>query len=360
MKLPFFDALKGRSRLAAARTEPLQIRDGVRYDCFGDGLCCTDIHAIGPIRLAERARLRLVHDGIVAHDPRDDVHIMVMRQGSGACIFHEEGQCAIHEPLNGLLKPSACMQFPISLTATPAGGRITTEHKCPCRTLGERPLLTVEAAMPAISHRGKLAPTMRIGDKVPYAPGDWRSFDAYARDEAALLERIRGAKSVAEVAQAFDARPFPEMNDDSWERMADEFLELSGTTRLEEVMRWMGVAILSARGRGPEVEAGERARPWADAFERGIARSETPGEPLAMLIDFVSDHVWAMHWADECGFEQFRADMATRVTLYAWLTDQLEASGVRPDQAAAEAIMMIELSGTTGWWTEAVRRFVLD
>ena len=353
-KLPSLRRSRGLST-KAAKTEPLVVREGVRYDCFGDGLCCTDIHAIGPIRFAERARLRLVHDGIVAHDPRDDVHVLVMRHESGSCIFLEEGRCAVHEPLGGLLKPAACKQFPISLTATPDGGRITTEHKCPCRTLGERPELTVEAALPSVTHRGSLVPTMRVGDRVPYGPRDIRSWTEYRRDEEALLAALRGATSIGEVEAAFGAERFPAMDDDTWERMAEEFGELEGTTRLEHVMRWIGEAILTLRGR--EVEASERGRPWQDAFDAGIARSEEPQDPLAMLIDFCVDHVWALHWADECGFAQFRADMATRIAIYTWLVEALAAEGVRPDQAAAEAIMMVELGGTTGWWTEAVRGF---
>ena len=31
------------------KLRPLTPRPGARYTCFGDGLCCTDIHAIGPL-----------------------------------------------------------------------------------------------------------------------------------------------------------------------------------------------------------------------------------------------------------------------------------------------------------------------
>ena len=67
-KLPSLSSLRNLPGLPpadGALCEPLVVREGARYECFGDGLCCTDIPAIGPIRLAERARLRLVHDGIV-------------------------------------------------------------------------------------------------------------------------------------------------------------------------------------------------------------------------------------------------------------------------------------------------------
>ena len=37
-------------------TRPLLPRPGARYTCFGDGLCCTDIHGIGPLTKKECLR----------------------------------------------------------------------------------------------------------------------------------------------------------------------------------------------------------------------------------------------------------------------------------------------------------------
>ncbi len=348
-------------RLDGSKTEPTLLREGARYECFGDGLCCTDIHAIGPIRLPERARLKLVHDGIVAHDPRDDVHVLVMRAESGSCIFLEEGRCAVHEPLGGLLKPLACKQFPISMTATPEGGRITTEHKCPCRTLGERPLVTEESALPAVTHRGKPQPVVHVGRKVPNKPGETISFAEYRRQEDALMARVGAAKSMEDVQHALSPVIFPTIDGTTWEVLASEFDELDGRTRLENVMRWMADAIAACtRAEGdPAFERKERPTPWRDAFERGIARTQTPQDPLAMFVDFVQDHIWAMHWVDEYAFAQFQTEMATRARLFRQLFEWLCEDGLRPDQAAAEAIMMVELGGTTGWWIEVSRRVMV-
>ena len=39
------------------KVRPLIPRPGARYTCFGDGLCCTDIHGIGPLTKKEVAGL---------------------------------------------------------------------------------------------------------------------------------------------------------------------------------------------------------------------------------------------------------------------------------------------------------------
>ena len=345
------------------------VRADARYACFGDGLCCTDIHAIGPISLGERTRLRLVHEGIVAHDPRDDVHVLVMRAGSGTCIFLEEGRCAVHTPLGGLLKPLACKQFPISLTATPDGGRITTEHKCPCRTLGDRPALTVEDARPAVTQRGKLAPVVRVGKQVPLTHERSIPFAEYRAQESELMARVRAATSADEISQALYPVAFPPLETGSWVALVGQLSALSGATRLEHVMRWLADAVVACTAAsdpaasakpGPEALRGEGVPPWRDAFERGIERSSEALDPLAMLQDFVLDQLWAMHWFDEFPFQHFRAELATRVRLFDQLYGWLVADGLRPDQAAAEAILIVELGGSTDWWLDIARQVMLS
>ena len=367
MKLPGLPSLRGLPGLPGlpsldgAACEPVQVREGVRYACFGDGLCCTDIHAIGPIRLSERARLRVLHDGIVAHDPRDDVHVLVMRAESGSCIFLEEGRCAVHEPLGGLLKPLACKQFPISLTATPDGGRVVTEHKCPCRTMGERPLLTVTDSLPAFTVRGKLAPVARVGRKVPMAAGETLPFARYRERERALMSAVQRAESAAETQRALHPTTFPPLRTGSWPALARELhAALEGRTRLEHVMRMLTEAIV-AECEPPSASPRTRgsAPPWRDAFERGLARTGTPLDAHAMLTDFVLDQIWAMHWIDEFPFDTFRAELATRVRLFEVLHGWFVADGLRSDQAAAEAILVIELGGGTDWWQDIAREVML-
>jgi Fe-S-cluster containining protein len=351
--------------LDGALCEPVRVREGARYACFGDGLCCTDIHAIGPIRLSERARLRVLHDGIVAHDPRDDVHVLVMRAGSGTCIFLEEGRCAVHEPLGGLLKPLACKQFPISLTATPEGGRVTTEHKCPCRTLGERPVLTVADALPAVTQRGEARPGGARGSQGAHRGRRDAALRGVPRAGARAHDRRRARRRVwPTIRLALHPVAFPPLQKGSWPALARQLRGLSGQTRLEHVMRLLAErdpGALRARGRTARRarRPGAAPPPWRDAFERGTARSTAAQEPLAMLADFVLDQVWAMHWIDEFPFANFRAELATRVQLFETVQAWLVADGLRPDQAAAEAILVIELGGGTDWWQDIAREVML-
>ena len=51
--------------------EPLMARPGAHYTCFGDGLCCTDLHGLGPLSKKEVVALELVSPAVVAH-PDDD------------------------------------------------------------------------------------------------------------------------------------------------------------------------------------------------------------------------------------------------------------------------------------------------
>src|SRR5260370_891972 len=46
------------SAVGEAKVRPLLLREGARYACFGDGLCCTDMHALGPLTRSEVVQLR--------------------------------------------------------------------------------------------------------------------------------------------------------------------------------------------------------------------------------------------------------------------------------------------------------------
>ena len=40
------------------QVRPLTVRPGARYTCFGDGLCCTNIHGLGPLTKKELVQVR--------------------------------------------------------------------------------------------------------------------------------------------------------------------------------------------------------------------------------------------------------------------------------------------------------------
>ena len=54
-----------------ARREPLLVRPGARFDCVGDGLCCSDIHAVGALTDDDCEMLSMIsEDAFERHDHR--------------------------------------------------------------------------------------------------------------------------------------------------------------------------------------------------------------------------------------------------------------------------------------------------
>ena len=75
-----------------------------------------------------------------------------------------------------------------------------------------------------------------------------------------------------------------------------------------------------------------------------------------MINDWVADELWMMRWLTwDCTFEVARKELATRVHLARWLAKRIEREGVREDQAAAEAVMIVELTGCSEVWDDAVK-----
>ena len=107
---------------ATLRVEPLLVRPGAKYTCHGDGLCCTDIHAIGALEEHDCEFLTAISEDAVTRHPTEDASVLMMQAESGACVFLGEGGCALHARLGPENKPSPCIRFPFGLTATPRGG----------------------------------------------------------------------------------------------------------------------------------------------------------------------------------------------------------------------------------------------
>jgi hypothetical protein len=162
-------------RVSAVR--PLRLRPGVRYACAGDGLCCTDVHLLGPVTRAEIAPIEAARAGSIVRGR----HLAVLApRETGCCTFlAQDMRCEIHH-LG--IKPRSCARYPFLLAATPAGGRIGTDHRCPCRTMGERPPLRVEDAVASlIDRRGRLSADRRIEGRIAI---EGRRRVSFARYEA--------------------------------------------------------------------------------------------------------------------------------------------------------------------------------
>ncbi|MDH5493560.1 MAG: hypothetical protein OEY14_16520, partial [Myxococcales bacterium] len=209
---------------------PLKVRPETYYRCHGDGLCCTDIHLLGPLSEREIERLRLVDPAVVVRCEGAEDHGLSCRSEEG-CIFLSEQGCSLHEVLDGSIKPNACHRFPLDLTATPTGGRITMDHRCPCRSMGRGPLLEAEVAEPSLLDEDEeLLALHFVEEEVELSEDATISFSAWERYEATLLRRLLGGEAPEQV---LGVEPFGPLTQGSWRQTARTMHALDGSTRAE-------------------------------------------------------------------------------------------------------------------------------
>jgi hypothetical protein len=104
-----------------------------------------------------------------------------------------------------------------------------------------------------------------------------------------------------------------------------------------------------------------RPRPWAASFDKAIARSIRQEDPEQLINDWLADELWMMRWLDwSCTFDVARAELATRLAVARHLVELLVGRGLRGDQAAAEAVMIIELNTCSAQWTDTVDAIAND
>lgn len=324
----------------------MRVRPGARYTCFGDGLCCTDIHGIGPLTKKEVGAMRRIDRTSAGwNDDHDDY--MLNTAADGGCVFLMADQrCSVHAQRGPEAKPEGCRRFPLGLVATPAGGRITTEHRCPCRTMGERPELLPEDAVDSICDGAKRPVADRRIKRIPLSPKEELKFSDWEPMEDALLNRFRGKEALTAI---LDAEPFPRLRGSSWEKQAAEFIEARDGTQFGVAMAWVGDTISAMRnGHDPRPPG----RPWEAAFDRAEARSPNPRTSREVFGDWLADEVWSLKWADDHDFRLARTELATRLAIGEDICARLREAGSRSDRAAAEAVMMLEVVGESDFWSE--------
>ncbi|MEM9194510.1 MAG: hypothetical protein AAGF12_35360 [Myxococcota bacterium] len=339
-----------------AGVRPLLVRPGARYTCFGDGLCCTDLHGLGPLTKKEVKALRVISEDVVADaDESGFDEPMLQIRNDGGCLFLGEGRCELHAALGPDAKPEGCRRFPLGLAATPTGGRITTRHRCPCRTLGDRPPLDPAAAAPSLTTGGKLRADRRVGVKVQLEENRKVSFEEYLEIESQMLTRLRRGDDPAEVLAA---DPFPELEEDGWKKKARKMFKSADESRFGAAIQWFArsvdVLVTSKEQRTPDPLR------WDEAFDRAEARA--PEEELGedVIADWISDEIWSLQWTESGSFARARADLATRYAVAADIRQRLEHEGRRPDRAAAEAVAVVDLIGDSEWWEDILPIMEID
>lgn len=337
------------------RREPLLLRPGARFSCFGDGLCCSDIHAVGPLNDEDVAFVATISEEAIDRHEDEDAAVLMMRSDTGTCVFWSEDGCALHAQLGPDMKPSPCIQFPYSLTATPTGGRVTTQHRCPCRTLGTRDPVAIDAARPClVDAEGQLKPDHAVEESVAWSVAESIPFSEYERREGAVIDSLLDGKSLR---RALDADPFPELKGRTWSEVADELQGFHGPSRVAAAARWFGDAVGYLVDRR---ERTEHKRPWAASFDRAERRIVTPEAPNHVFGDWLADEIWALRWTPFGSFAKARAELATRLAVARRLAGWLDISNpTRDNVSAAEAVMIVDVIGATDSW-EVVQQEIGD
>ncbi|MDH3199695.1 MAG: hypothetical protein OEM15_02265 [Myxococcales bacterium] len=341
--------------LLRPKREPMLLRTGARFSCEGDGLCCSDVHAVGPLNEEDIVFLASISEEAIDRHEDEDAAVLMMRSDTGTCVFWSEGGCALHAKLGPEMKPSPCIQFPYGLTATPTGGRITTQHRCPCRTLGTRAPVSVDAARPCIlGSDAEPKPDHAVEEPIAWSNSESVPFSEYERRESAVIESLVEGQNLA---RRLAAEPFPKLERLAWTQVADEFREFSGPSRVAAAARWFGDALGYLIDRR---ERTERDRPWASSFERAQRRIATPEPPNRVFGDWLADEVWALRWTPFGSFAKARAELVTRLAVARRIAAWLDISNPEHDNvSAAEAVMIVDVIGSTDSW-ESVQHAIAE
>ena len=329
---------------------PLVVRPGARFACAGDGLCCTDAHALGPLTRREARALRAREPTSVIGHVRLDACVIRPMPG-GACTFLEGTRCRLHAEGGPLAKPSSCRRFPLRLVATPAGGRIATAHRCPCRTLGARPLLDAATARASlVDEAGRLVADSRAPARIAIEAKRRVSFDAWRAREAELIAALGAG---VEPEAVLDRAAMPSVSGATWTDVAHHFRSSIDGTACGDALAWFGDVLLARH----DAERARRARPWSASFDRAEARSARAERTARdVLADWVADEIWGLAWLEHGSFERGRVELATRLAVARTMTAMLTEGGVRADRAAAESVLVAELAGESSLWMRVVRQ----
>ncbi len=331
------------------QVRPLTVRPGARYTCFGDGLCCTNIHGLGPLTKKELVQVRRRDPSGAGWDDEFEDRMLFTEPDGGCHFLMADLRCGIHAADGPEAKPDGCRRFPLGLVATPDGGRITTHHRCPCRTMGDRPVLDPEAALPSLldkSGRPKAdqrVHKVRLERKAKKVP-----FETWLEIEGTVLDALASGTPPESV---LDAEPFPKLKGSSWEEEAEDFIDAMDETRFGAAIATFGEMVRSLldpehRYRGPD-------RPWADAFDRAEAREGADRGEDEVFADWIADEIWSLDFAKKSSFDVCRAELATRLAVGRALAQHYrERYGLAEGRAAAEALTVIELVGDSEFWDE--------
>jgi Fe-S-cluster containining protein len=326
------------------------VRPGARFTCHADGLCCSDIHVLGPIEEAELVPLRALGHRIVGRDASVDGWAFRVGE-TGACPFLESHNlCRVHATRGPQVKPATCRLFPFYLVGTPAGVRVSTSHRCTCRSVGERAPLDVARVRAEIGVADEALPLAWTAPaRIAIDAERDVSFAEWTAREARLIEALNAG---AGLPALLGAQPFPTLRNDGWSKVAARFCQPADATGFEQAKAWIGEAI-RAHVDGTKIAA--RPRPWARFLPRVAARSTRDDGRDAMLADWLADELWGLGWTRWGSFEQARMDFATRAAIVAALEAAFVNLGTPAPIAMAEAILVVDAVAHSPHWDAVAR-----
>jgi Fe-S-cluster containining protein len=327
----------------------LQVRPGARFTCHADGLCCSDIHVLGPVEEAELVPLRPMGRRIVGRDA--SVKGWAFRVvDSGACPFlQEDNACRVHATLGPQSKPATCRLFPFYLVGTPTGVRVSTSHRCTCRSIGQRQALDPARALAELGMADRELPlAWSAPARIALDAGRDVSFVEWTAREARLLERLNAGVGLGGLL----GLSFPALRNDSWDRVAARFCQPTDATSFEQAKAWIGQAIRAHLDGTPLVE---RPRPWTRFLPRVAARMTANDHRDAILSDWLGDELWGLGWTRWGSFEQARMDFATRAVIVAALASTFAALGTPAPLATAEAVLVVDAVVHSPHWDAVAR-----
>lgn len=345
-------------------TRPLLVREGARFQCSGSGACCSDLHRLGPLSTRDVVRLRRSHsaDVIVEHVEGEPELVCT---SEGVCVFLNGTLCSLQTAGGADAKPGVCRRFPFELVATPMGGRVVTSHRCPCRTMGDRALISPEDAEAALieprraakgadpARPPRLSPTREAPSRVPLTARTNVSFERWAALEAPLIRQLAAGEAPSRVLRV--PAGLPPLAVHPWRDVAASFAAFGAYPhRGYQAMAWFADGISLALGE----PVPPRARPWSDGFDRAEACAPDPGpspDTAARVIgDWLADLVWGLEFLERGPFDLARTSLGALAEIAYRLAGHAMSLGLRADRAAAEAVMITELASAHPRWAMVV------
>ncbi len=344
------------------------LRPDTRYECHGDGTCCTTIHLLGPITKGEAKRVRKgarvalpgnTRKVAVYHEGIED---LVLNTHKHRCLFLDnDARCRFHALVGERQKPAVCRHFPVGSSDTPNGLRITLSHRCPCVSIGDGAKLDESRARSILgTKKGKIKPDVEVGRRILWRKRKNIRFEDFVAWESEMLEQLDGRGSQPEIRHILGMdhdEQLPPLRKTSWNALGKRMLAWTDDEEEDDgffcTIRWAALELRksSRPWRAP-------LRPWGWTLERTGKRVVEPVSTRKIFGSWLADYLWSLSWSASGSVYLALADMTARYALAHKLTTRLHHRGTRKDLAAAEAIMIVDTVGASEPWEWVQKRLV--